>query len=68
MFCAAFAGRDACDNFGVVIQHLLRVKAAFAAGDSLHDDARVLVNQNAHRAPSASATTFSAPSFIPFAT
>src|ERR1700751_2519068 len=60
-------GRHSGNHFRVVIKHLLRVKTAFATGDALHDDACVLVDQNAHRAPSASATTFCAPSFMPLA-
>ena len=67
MLGAALAGRHAGDNFRAVLDHLLRVEAAFAAGEALHDQASVLVDQNAHRAPPARVTTFSAPSFIPSA-
>src|SRR5215469_11776753 len=67
MLRGAFSRSHPTHHLRVVIQHLLGVKTAFASSDSLHDDARILVNQHAHRAPSARATTFSAPSFIPFA-
>ena len=61
---AAFAGRDAADDFGAVLDHLLRVERAFAAGQALHEELCFLVDQDAHRAPPARATTFSAPSFM----
>src|ERR1700722_17667356 len=67
MLCAAFAWRNTANNFRSVIEHLLRVKAAFATGKALHQNARILADQDAHRAPPASFTTFSAPSFIPLA-
>ena len=61
---AALARGDAGDDFGAVGNHLARVEAAFAAGETLHDDASLFVDQNAHRAPPARRTAFSAPSFI----
>src|ERR1700740_2802237 len=51
-----------------IIQHLLRVKTPLAPRNPLHDQPRILINQHAHRAPPASFTAFSAPSFIPSAT
>src|ERR1700691_4298065 len=68
MFRPALPRRNARHHFRPVIQHLLRVKTPLAARDSLHDQPRILINQHAHRAPPASATAFSAPSFIPSAT
>src|SRR5580704_14326529 len=67
MLRAAFAGRDTADHLRSVLDHLLRVKTAFTTGETLHQHARVLADENAHRAPPASFTTFSAPSFIPAA-
>src|SRR5579863_5005815 len=68
MPCATLAGRYAGDDFRAVVDHLLRVEAAFAAGEALDENARLFVDEDAHRAAPASATAFSAPSFIPFAT
>ena len=45
---ASLAGRHARDHFGAVLDHLLRVEAAFAPGEALHDDARLFVDENAH--------------------
>ena len=45
--CAAFSGRHATDDVRSILNHLLRMKRAFFAGDSLHDQARVFINQNA---------------------
>src|SRR5215813_5965967 len=67
MLRAAFARSDTADNVRAVFNHLLRVKRSLAAGKSLHDEARFFVDENAHRAPPASATTFCAPSFMPLA-
>ncbi len=67
MLRAAFAGRDAADDVGAVVDHLLRVESAFAAGETLDDEACFFVYENAHRAPPARATTFVAPSFMPSA-
>src|SRR6266700_1136935 len=67
MLHAAFSGGNAADNIRAVLDHLLRVKGAFAAGEALDDEARFFIDQNAHRAPPARATTFSAPSFMPSA-
>src|SRR6267142_2368201 len=67
MLGAAFAGGDAADDIRSVLDHLLRVEGAFAAGEALDEQARFFVNENAHRAPPASATTFCAPSFMPSA-
>ncbi len=60
-------GRDAGDDLRAVLDHLLCVKAARAAGDALHQEPRVLADENAHRIrPSltraTAATTFCAPS------
>src|SRR5580700_11527179 len=67
MLGTTFAGGDAADNFRAVIEHLLRMKTAFAAGEALHQHPRIVADKHAHRAPPASFTTFSAPSFIPLA-
>src|SRR6266851_8165720 len=64
---AAFSGGNAAHNIRAVFDHLLRVKGAFAAGEALNDQARFFIDENAHRAPPARATTFSAPSFMPSA-
>src|SRR5216684_608027 len=63
----ALARSDAAYNVGAVLDHLLRVEGAFAPGEALNDEARFLADEDAHRAPPASATTFCAPSFMPFA-
>src|SRR5947207_15880090 len=61
------SGSDAADHICAVLNHLLGVEGAFAAGETLDEQASVFVDQNAHRAPPASATTFCAPSFMPSA-
>src|SRR5713226_9339119 len=66
MLRAAFARGYAADYVRAVLDHLLRVKGAFAARKALHNEPRFFTHQNAHRAPP-SATTFSAPSFMPSA-
>src|SRR6266446_9629256 len=48
MFGAAFTGRDAADYIRAVLDHLLRVESAFAAGEALDDQTRFLINQNTH--------------------
>src|ERR1700676_4228370 len=65
MSLTALSGGDAPDHLGAVVDGSLRVEAGFAAGESLEDDARVLIDEDAH---CASLTTFSAASFIPSAT
>jgi len=45
---AALAGRHAAHYLGAVIHHLLRVERAFGAGEALHDDLRIFVDENAH--------------------
>src|SRR5258708_409223 len=67
MLRAAFAWRDATDDVGAVLDHLLRVESAFAAGEALDEQASFFVDQYAQRAPPARATTFWAPSFMPSA-
>src|SRR5881392_1090293 len=67
MFGAALAWRDPADDVGAVLDHLLGVESAFAAGETLHDEARFFVDEDAHRATPARATTFWAPSFMPSA-
>src|SRR5258708_30157265 len=67
MFGGAFTRRYAAYDVGTVLNHLLRVKCSFAAGKTLQDYFCFFVYENAHRAPPARATTFCAPSFIPFA-
>src|SRR5207237_10263106 len=44
----AFPGRDAGDHLGPVPEHLPRVERAVATGDSLHHQARLLVDEDAH--------------------
>ena len=62
---AALAGRHAADDLRAVRRGRLGVKRAFAAGQPLHDQPRVFVEQNGHVSASlASATTFSAASPI----
>ena len=64
---AALAGRHAGDDLRAVALVVERVERALAAGDARHAQARVVVDEDAHRAatPSrASSTTFSAASFI----
>src|SRR4029077_9895029 len=61
------ARRHARDHFAAVLDHLPRMEATFAAGKPLDDDPRLFIYKHAHRAPPASATTFSAPSFMSFA-
>src|SRR5216684_6624295 len=67
MLCSAFTRCDAADDVGRVLDHLLSVKGAFAAGKTLHDDFSLFVYKHTHRAPPARATTFWAPSFMPSA-
>src|SRR5688572_28015888 len=64
---AAAAGRHAADDFGAVRNALLGMKRTLLAREALADDARVLVDQNAHwfvllplrwSLPRAAATTF----------
>src|ERR1019366_10502811 len=64
---ASLAWRHARDDFRAVFDHLRSMKTAFATGKPLHNDARIFVYENAHRAPPASFTTLSAPSFMSFA-
>ena len=45
---AALARRHAGDDVGAILQHLPGVKLALAAGDALHNQACVFVDQNAH--------------------
>src|ERR1700721_3336543 len=68
MLRSALPRRHARHHFRPIIQHLLRVKTSLAPRNPLHDQPRILINQHAHRAPPASFTAFSAPSFIPSAT
>ena len=61
---ATFARRDAAHDVGAVGDHLLRVERSLVAGEALDDDARLLVEQDAHAAAPAwrAATTRSAAS------
>src|SRR5581483_1197754 len=67
---AAAAGGDAADDVRAVLAHLSRVEQALASGDALDQDARVDIDQDAHRRPpgrlavSAFATTSFAASAI----
>src|SRR5271155_4578414 len=66
MFLPALARRDASHHLGSVRDGLLRVERAFFAGETLHQQASVFIDQYAHLP--AAFTTFSAASFIPSAT
>src|SRR5512146_1258580 len=59
-FLAPLPGRDAGHDPGAVLHHLLGVERAVAARDPLHDDGRVLVDEDAHAAlpPFANSTAF----------
>src|SRR6266550_4377181 len=67
MLGAAFAGCDAPDNVCAVLDHLLGVKCTFAAGETLNEQARLFIDEDAHRGPPARFTTFCAPSFMSLA-
>src|SRR5690348_3039921 len=45
---AALAGRDAANQFGAVVQRLLRMEGALVTGKALADDLGVLVDQYGH--------------------
>ena len=45
---AAFAGSDAADDLGAVVEALLGVKPASLPRDSVNDDLRILVDKDAH--------------------
>jgi len=44
---AAFAGCDASNDIGAVSDHLFGVKGSFFAGNSLHQNASIFINQYA---------------------
>src|SRR5438132_4482975 len=67
LFRSTFARRDPADDACAIFDHLLGVESSFAAGEALDDEASFFVDQDAHRAPPARATTFWAPSFMPSA-
>ena len=46
MHRAAFAGRDSADNLGSVGGAGLGMKSSFAAGEALHNQAGLAVNEN----------------------
>src|SRR5712692_7488448 len=46
--CAAFPWRNARDNLGAVLDHLLRVKTSLAPGEPLHDNPCCLIDEYAH--------------------
>ena len=67
----ALAGRHTADDVRAVVAVVERVERTLFAGDPGDREARVLIDENAHQAtapalwaPAASATTFSAASFI----
>src|SRR5579864_9726874 len=64
---ATLSRSDTRHDLGAILNHLARVEAAFPTRKPLHDDARFFADEYAHRAPPASATTFSAPSLISLA-
>ncbi len=49
MLGAAFAWSDAADHVCAVLDHLLGVESAFAAGETLDEEASFFVDQNAHK-------------------
>ena len=49
----ALSGRDAGDEVGAVLEHLLGVEGPGAPGDALAEEARSLVDENAHDRSSA---------------
>src|SRR6516164_2523275 len=67
MFGATLARRNSAHNRCAVFDHLLRMRGAFAPRQPLHQNSGFFADQDAHRAPPASATTFCAPSFMPSA-
>src|SRR5207253_263332 len=67
MFRSTFTRGYTANHIRAVFDHLLGVEGAFAAGETLDEQPGFFVDQNAHRAPPARATTFCAPSFMPSA-
>ena len=67
MFRAALAGSDTANDIRTVLDHLLCVESSFTPGKALHDEFRLFVDQDTHRAPPANCTAFCAPSFMPLA-
>ncbi len=67
VLAATLARRHSRDDARTVSNHLLRVETSLAPRKALHDHSGLTVNQNAHRAPPARRTAFSAPSFMPSA-
>jgi elongation factor Tu len=59
---AAFAGGNAAHDLGTVRDHLARVEGRLVPGESLHQDLRGLVDEDAHGCPFRAATTRSAAS------
>ncbi len=57
-----FAGGDAGDDLGPVVDRASRVELPFVAGDSLDEEAGIVSNEDAHFAPLAAATTLAAAS------
>jgi hypothetical protein len=53
----ALSRGHAGDDVRAVLQHLLGVERAVAARDALHDEARVLVDEDAHLPPSVASWT-----------
>src|SRR5208283_6201887 len=64
---AALARRHAAHDIRSILNHLLRVERSFPPCKSLHQQPCFFIDQDAHRAPPANATTFCAPSFMPSA-
>src|SRR5260370_31148139 len=65
MFSCTYGWSYSANHVGAVLNHLLSVEGASAAGEALDDQTRLFLNQDTHRAPPARATTFCAPSFMP---
>src|SRR5204863_506680 len=69
---SALPRRDPGNHRGAILQHLLRVERSVAAGDALHQQASVLVHEDAHLPLRASftasftASSMSVPAVNPF--
>jgi hypothetical protein len=45
----ALPGRDASDHIGAVFHALLRMKSTGAAGNALHTQASILIDEDGHK-------------------
>ena len=48
MLRTAFAGRHTADDLSSILNHLLCMERAFLSGDALYNEARVLIDKDAH--------------------